>query len=405
VLTPTSEGPLRYLDDGVVLIDERGHIENVAPYVAEPVPYPVLDVRPAVIVPGFVDAHVHFPQTRIIGSASGPLLRWLESSVFPEEARFRDDAYARLVAREFVGRMLAVGTTTAVAFSSSSPAATEILFEELDRTGIRAVAGLTLMDQACPEDLRLERGAAIAACEELIDRWNGADEGRLRFAITPRFALSCSKALMEDAGKLAERHRLMVQTHVAENPHEGVATLKAHPYGSDYLGVYDAVGLLGARTMLAHAIHLSEREWDRLAERGGSIVHCPDSNFFLGSGRMRLDEPRERGIRIALGSDVAAGRSFDMRRAMASAYDNALCAGNATAPDELFAMATLGAARSIGLGAMVGSLEAGKEADLVTIDLPDYVEGHEDVLAQVAFGSEHARVRRVFVRGTLVHQA
>src|SRR5262249_22702221 len=153
-----------------------GTIESVEPYAPGVASCPVLDVRPAVITPGFVDAHVHFPQTRIIGSASGPLLAWLESSVFPEEARFREEAYARRVAHEFVSRMLAVGTTTAVASSSSSLRATDLLFDELDRSGMRAIAGLTLMDQACPEEVRVPREEAIVACEELVARWHGKDD-------------------------------------------------------------------------------------------------------------------------------------------------------------------------------------------------------------------------------------
>lgn len=405
VLTPLSGGGLRYLDDGVIVVGEGGRIESVSPYLPGATTGPLLDVRPAVMTPGFVDAHVHFPQTRIVGSASGPLLRWLEASVFPEESRFRDERYAREVAREFVGRLLSFGTTTTVAFSSSSHRATHVLFEELEASGLRAIAGLTLMDQACPEALRVERGEAIAACEELTHRWHGKDGGRLEFAVTPRFALSCSRTLLEDAGRLAARHGLLVQTHIAENPHEGEATLEAHPYASDYLDVYDRAGLLGPRTLLAHAIHLSVSEWDRLAERRARIAHCPDSNFFLGSGRMRLALAKERGIPVALGSDIGAGRSFDVRRAVASAYDNALCAGAAVPPEELLTMATLGAAEALGLAARIGSLEPGKEADLVTVELPPYVERREDVVAHVAFGSDVAAVSRVYVRGELVHLA
>jgi guanine deaminase len=405
VLTPTQAGPLRYLADGLVVVDERGKIASVSPWSEGRPRLPVLDVRPAVITPGFIDAHVHFPQTRIIGSASGPLLRWLESSVFPEEAKFRDVAYASAVAREFVHRLRSAGTTTAVAFSSSSPLATQTLFEALDESGLRAVAGLTLMDQACPEALRLARAEAIEACEALVARWHGHDDGRLAFAVTPRFALSCSPEMLRAAGDLARRHRLRVQTHVSENAREGEETLAAHPYASSYLDVYDQAGLLGEQTILAHSIHLSPREWDRLAEAKGSVAHCPDSNFFLGSGRMRLSDARDRGIRVALGSDVAAGRSFDMRRAIASAYDNALCASVETSPAELFAAATLGGARALGLETVTGSLETGRSADLVTIDLPDYVEGEDAVLAQVAFGSDVAPVSRVYVRGRLVHRA
>lgn len=396
---------LRYLADGCVTIDAEGRIESVEPYGEGVAGRLVRDVRPSVIVPGFVDAHVHYPQTRIIGSATGPLLDWLEQTVFPEEARFREASYAREVAREFIGHMLAAGTTTAMAFSSSSPLATATLFEELERSGMRGLVGLTLMDQACPEELRLAREPAMAACEELVQRFHGADSGRLGFAVTPRFALSCSRELMEAAARLAHEHELVIQTHVAENASEGQATLAMHPWASSYLDVYDRLGLLSERTVLAHAIHLSSAEWDRLAERRARVAHCPDSNFFLGSGRMPLDELRRRGIGVALGSDVAAGRSFDLRRAMAYAYDNALCVGASVTPEELFTMATQGGADAMGLGGTIGSLEAGKDADLVVLALPAYADDRDQVLRHVVFGSELARPTHAFVRGLAVYPA
>lgn len=409
VLTPASRGgdgaSLRFVDDGCVFVDVNGRIEGVEPYVEGAQGRLVRDVRPGVIVPGFVDTHVHYPQTRIIGSATGPLLDWLDQTVFPEEARLRDVSYAREVAREFIGRMLSVGTTTTMAFSSSSPVATTSVFEELDRSGMRGVVGLTLMDQGCPEALRLAREPAMAACEELVQRFHGADDGRLGFAVTPRFALSCSRALMEAAARFARDHALLIQTHIAENVAEGQATLVAHPWATSYLDVYDRVGLLTDRTVLAHAIHLSPTEWDRLAARGGSVAHCPDSNFFLDSGRMPLGEARRRGVAVALGSDVSAGRSFDMRRAMAYAYDNALCLGASVTPEELFTMATQGGADVMGLGETIGSLEVGKDADLVVIELPAYARERDQVLRHVVFGSDVAKPTHAFVRGLAVYPA
>jgi guanine deaminase len=409
VLTPTTlaggDSALRFLADGYVAFDAHGRVEAIAPYVEGAHDRLVRDVRPHVIVPGFVDTHTHIPQTRIIGSATGPLLDWLDQTVFPEEARFREANYAREVARDFIGRALAAGTTTTMAFSSSSPLATAIAFEELDRSGMRGVVGLTLMDQACPEVLRLAREPAIAACEELVERFHGLDGGRLGFAVTPRFALSCTRALMEAAGRFAQDHALIVQTHVAENAAEGQATLAMHPWATSYLDVYDRVGLLSNRTVLAHAIHLSFAEWDLLAERRGNVAHCPDSNFFLGSGHMPLGEPRSRGVAVALGSDVAAGRSFDMRRVMARAYDNALCVGASVTPEELFTMATQGGADVLGLGKTIGSLEVGKDADLVVIALPSYVDDRDQVLRHVVFGSDLAKPTHAFVRGLAVYPA
>ena len=354
------------------------------------------------LVPGFVDTHVHYPQTRVIGRAGAPLLAWLEGTIFPEEARFASEPYARAVAASFVAALAAAGTTTASVYGSSHERATDVLFEALAASGLRARAGLTLMDQRSPEDLCVPRDAAMAACARLADRWHGHDGGRLGFAVTPRFALSCSRALMEDAARFADARGLPIQTHLSEHPAEGAAVLAEHPFASDYLGVYEAVGLLGPRTLLAHAIHLSDAEWDRIAARGARVAHCPDSNFFLGSGRMRLAAARRRGVVVGLGSDVAAGRSFDLRRAMSYAYDNALCLGDRVSAEDLFTMATLGGAQALGLDGVTGSLVPGKEADFLALSLPAPADSLDAVLAQIAF-SDGVRVERAFVRGARVY--
>lgn len=423
LLTPLATPPgspksssLRFLDDAVLVVAPDGRITSVD--AVDPgdtgasaldrrsfPPIPVLDLRPAVLLPGFIDAHLHYPQTRITGSASGTLLEWLERSAFPEENRFADPAYAARVADEFAGRLFAAGTTTCAAFSSAHPTATDRLFAALQRAGLRAFAGLTLMDQACPEALRLPPDDAILAARDLIAKWHGHDQGRLHFAITPRFAPSCSRALLEAAAQLAAEHGLLIQTHVAEQPAEAAAALSAHPWAADYLDIYDRAGLLGPRTLLAHAIHLSPREWDRLAEAGASVAHCPDSNFFLGSGRMPVAEPRRRGVPVALGSDVGGGRTFELRRAMSHAFDSALCLGERLSPAELLRMATLGGAEALGLADRIGSLEPGKEADFLAVRCPGHAATEAEILAQIAFAGDESRVERVYVRGIQVHPA
>jgi len=400
---PGAPARLRYLDDALLVVDAEGRVASVSEFAGASFRGPALDLRPAVLLPGFVDAHLHFPQTRITGSASGALLDWLERSVFPEEARFADPDHAAVVADEFTRRMLAAGTTTCAAYSSAHPAATDRLFEALDRAGMRAVAGLTLMDQGCPEALRLPAREAVPAARDLVQKWHGSGGGRLGFAITPRFAPSCSRELLEAAARLAADHRLVIQTHIAEHHAEGEAALRVHPYASGYLDVYDKVGLLTERTLLAHAIHLTPPEWDRLAEVGAKVVHCPDSNFFLGSGRKPLREPRLRGVPVALGSDVGAGRSFDLRRAMSHAFDSALCTGERVLPADLLAMATLGGAAALGLEGRTGSLEPGKEADFIVVRCPEYAASEADVLAQLVFASDVTAVTRTYVRGEQVH--
>lgn len=400
LLSPLASGALLHLEDGVLVVDEDGRIAAVGPFAEASLARTLVrDLRPRVLVPGFVDAHVHPPQTRIVGSATGPLLTWLETSVFPEEVRLRDGAYARAVARDFVARALASGTTTSALYATSDPAATEVLFEELEASGLRALVGLTLMDRGAPAELCLPRDVAMNACARLVDTWHGRDDGRLAFAVTPRFALSCTRELLEAAGRFAAERGLFVQTHVAENEDEERATLAMHPYASDYLGVYEATGLLGSRTVLAHAIHFTASAWERVARSGARIAHCPDSNFFLGSGRMRLAEACARGIPVGLGSDVGAGRAFDLRRAMASAYDTSLCVGAPVSPERLFELATLGGARALGFDARIGSLEVGKDADFVVLDLPPWKLDRAALLGLVAFAGDGVRVCSVHVRG------
>ncbi|MBM4377103.1 MAG: guanine deaminase [Deltaproteobacteria bacterium] len=399
LVTPLADGGTLFAEDGLVVVGRDGAIRYAGPTRGARHRGPIEDLRPALLTPGFVDVHTHFPQTRIIGCATGPLLDWLEGSVFPEEARFTRAAYAREVASEFTARLIAAGTTTVALFSSSSPRATDIAVQALDEAGLRAVVGLTWMDQNCPKALRISTDDAIAASRRALARWHGRNGGRLRFAVTPRFAISCSRPMLEAAGALAREHELLVQTHVAENEREGVATLEVHPYASSYLDVYARAGLLGPRTVLAHAIHLGARDWRQLADTGTTIAHCPDSNFFLGSGRMRLAPPTRLGVPVGLGSDVAAGRSFSLRRAMASAYDNALALGAPASPEALLRLATLGGATVLGCAQETGSLEAGKDADLVVVPRPRPARTLDAALAGLVFDTDAIEVSASYVRG------
>ena len=235
------EARVEVLRDGLLEIDALGRIAAVGP---APADCDVEESFPgAVLLPGFVDTHVHFPQTRILGSASGPLLPWLLRSVFPEEARFAEARYAAAVAWEFCEQLVRHGTTCAAIYSSSHPIAATLLFTELERRGLRALAGLTLMDRGAPPELLLAAGPALAACTELVERWHGVDRGRLQFCVTPRFALSCTPELLRGAAALAERHGLPVQTHLAENCDEIAATAAAFPGSRDYLGVRAALAV------------------------------------------------------------------------------------------------------------------------------------------------------------------
>ncbi len=388
--------PLRFEEDGVLIVDTHGTIVALEPF-SRDAPGPVLDLRPRLITPGFVDAHVHFSQARVIGGATGSLLEWLDRTVFPEEARFSDEAYARDVAAGFFRRMLGFGTTCAGIFASSSPVATRVAFEGVEAYGILAQIGLVLMDRGAPADLVVPRDRAMADLAALLAS-HGAGGGA-RLAVTPRFGLSCSRELLADAGAFAARHGLFVQTHLAESLGECEATRAAFPEAPDYFGVYERAGLAGERSLFAHAIHLSPSEWERVAATRSRIVHCPDSNLFLGSGRMRLREALRRGIRTALGSDVAAGRTLDMRRIASAAYDTALAEGQPVTPEELLSLATWCGADALGFGDRTGALTPGRRADFVAIDVLPRARPAWDLLGQALFGSDGAPIARTFVRG------
>jgi guanine deaminase len=397
VLCPRAGEPrFDELPDATIEIDADGRIAAVAP--AAP-GCPVPETHPgAVLLPGFVDTHIHFPQTRVIGSASGPLLDWLQRSVFPEEARFAERGYAEEVARELCDALIAQGTTCAAIYSSPHPGATDALFAELDRRGLRAFAGLTLMDRGAPPENLLEAGAALEACAALHERWHGRDRGRLGFSVVPRFALSCSESLLRGAGDLAARHGLLVQTHLSENVDEISATAAAFPDAADYLAVYERHGLVGARTILAHCIWLREPEWERVGRHGAAVAHCPDSNLFLGSGRMPLATAAAHGIRIGLGTDVGAGRTFSLRRVAAAAYDTALILETRVSPEELLWYATAGGAAALGLAGVIGRIAAGFDADLAAVDVPAAAAGAA-LIDGLLFRHDARPVRATYVRG------
>ncbi len=393
VLTPIEPERVRYWDDAVVVV-EGDMIAEVGPWDGLPVDE---DLRPHVLTPGFVDGHVHFPQARVVGAASGPLLTWLETTVFPEEARFAEPAYASAVAREFVDALAAAGTTLSLIYGSVHAEACELLLQELDARGLRAIAGPVLMDRDCPEELRRPAERALADLRALEQRWRG--HPRLQIAVIPRFALSCTDELMREAAALARERNLWVSTHIAENLAECHAVHER--FGVGYLQVYEDAGLVHSRTVLAHCIHLDGGEWDRLSDANTIVAHCPDSNSFLGSGSLPIAEPLGRGIPIVLGSDVAAGRSLRITHATAHAHDNGLRTGVRLDPRRLLWWATRGGALSLG-HEQIGMLAPGCEADMVLHAIPEHVRGEDEVLGALLFADRPPPLR-TWVAGRLVH--
>ncbi|WP_456365565.1 guanine deaminase [Thermococcus sp.] len=356
----------------------------------------LVDYSGHLILPGFIDAHVHLPQFYSRGMISTSLLDWLEKFIFPAEMKFSDPGFAREASRKFFSTLIRNGTTTAVVYSSSHREATEIAFEEAMRSGIRAVIGQVLMDRNGPEELLTTPERAEREIVAVASRWHGFD-GRLFYAVTPRFAVSCSMPLMKTAAKVAGEMGLYVQTHLSEQVEEIKEVLRLFPGVSSYTEVYLRAGLLGRKTVVAHAIHLSDTERRILAETGTKVAHCPSSNFFLHSGTMSLSSHERFGIVVGLGSDVAAGPFVSMLEVMRDAYY-----ANPMDPFKAFHLLTMGGARVLGLDGRIGSLEAGKEADFVVVNPEPLASPDDDlwsILSRLMILGDERNVAATYVRG------
>lgn len=313
--TVTGGDPFAIVEDGAI-VREDGHIIACGGAADMIRAHPDATVVPtdALLSPGLVDVHIHYPQTRIIGTYAGGLLEWLETVTFPEEARFEDPAYAAEVAVEFFDRCEAVGTVDVTVYCTSHPNSVEALFREaMRRPRLRVTAGLVMMDRNAPAALLTPAQDAYDQAKALIARWHEADGGRLRYAITPRFAPTSTPDLLEAAATLWDEHpTCTMQTHLSETVEEIAWVQRLFPEARDYLGVYEAFGLLRPGAIFAHAIHLSEREVAALAEHHAVVAHCPTANQFLNSGRCNVRRLLDAGITVKLGSDVGGGTTFDI---------------------------------------------------------------------------------------------
>ncbi len=364
---------VRFLPDAVVVVAD-GRIDAVAPaqalLPALGAGVRVLDRRGYLLVPGFVDAHVHYPQVDVIASHGTQLLDWLERFTFRAERAFADRAHAEATARFFLDRLLEVGTTTAAVFATVHAASVDALFEAAEPLGMALIAGKCHMDRHAPEGLTDTIDAGLAEARELIARWHGGGvHGRFRYAITPRFAVTSTPEQLVALGALAAEHpSVYVQSHVAENRAEIEAVARLFPDHRSYLEVYDRAGLVRERSLWAHCIYLDDADRARLTAAGASPVFCPTSNLFLGSGLYDLAEARAAGNRVAVGSDVGGGTSYSMLTTLAEGYKVQQLLGQTLSPACALYLATLGGAAALGLGSEIGSIEAGKWADFVLLD-------------------------------------
>ncbi|WP_428926072.1 guanine deaminase [Marinibacterium sp. SX1] len=328
----------------------------------------LIDHGQALLVPGFVDAHAHYPQTAMIASWGKRLIDWLNLYTFPEEMRFADPAYAGAIAARYFDLTAAHGTTTICSFCTIHPASVDAFFTEARARGQRVVAGKTCMDRNAPEGLRDTAQSAYDDSKALLQRWHGVD--RLSYAITPRFSPTSTPDQLDAMGALwAEHPDCLMQTHLSEQTDEIAWVADLFPEARDYLDTYEAHGLLGGRGLYGHAIHLEPRERDRLREVGAGLVHCPTSNTFIGSGLFDLDGLMAQGQRIGLATDTGGGSSFSMLRTMAAAYEIAQLRGRALHPAELLWLATAGSAEALHMGDRIGRLAPGYEADVTVLNL------------------------------------
>lgn len=320
------------------------------------------------ILAGFVDAHVHYPQTAIIASWGKRLIDWLNSYTFPEEMRFADRAYADEIAARYLDLTAAHGTTTVCSYCTIHPESVDAFFTAAQARGQRVAAGKTCMDRNAPEGLRDTAQSAHDDSEALIARWHGVD--RLEYAITPRFSPTSTPEQLEAMGALWGKHpECLMQTHLSEQTDEIAWVRELFPQARDYLDTYEEFGLLGAKGLYGHAIHLEERERHRLREYGAALIHCPTSNTFIGSGLFDMAGLMAEGQRIGLATDTGGGSSFSMLRTMAAAYEIGQLRGTPLHAAQLLWLATQGSAVALRMDGKIGNIAEGMEADLVVLDL------------------------------------
>ncbi|WP_288948773.1 guanine deaminase [uncultured Paracoccus sp.] len=361
------ENAFTYHEDGAVIVED-GKIAAVGDYADLRQPdLPETDHRPHLILPGFIDTHIHFPQVQVIASWGAQLLDWLNTYTFPEESRFAQQGHAPAMAERFLDLLLAHGTTTAVAFCSVHPQSAEALFSAAEARNMAMIAGKVMMDRNAPEAVLDTPQQGYDDSKALIAKWHG--RGRLRYAITPRFAITSTPEQMQMAGQLVREHPdCHVQTHLSENRDEIAFTLSLYPQARDYLDIYETYGLLSDKLLLGHSIHLEPREIARMAETGSRAVFCPTSNLFLGSGLFDEAGLRAAGVVSGIATDVGGGTSYSMLQTLNEGYKILQMRGQKLHPFAAFHWVTRGNALALGMADRIGTLDTGSDADLVVLD-------------------------------------
>lgn len=413
-----SEAALEYFSDALIVVENQ-KIKSIGPYDQQiatlPAGVEIKVYKDSLVLPGFIDTHIHYPQTQIIGAYGKQLIDWLNNYTFIAEQQFSNFDYAKSVATFFLDECIKAGTTTVMSYCTVHPESVDAFFEAATEKKMRVIAGKVLMDRFAPTAL-LDQSAqdGYDQSSALIKKWHG--KGRLSYAITPRFAPTSTHEQLELTGALwRENPGTYMQSHLSENIGEIAWVKELFPKQKDYLDVYDHYGLLGARAVYGHGIHLSEREWQRLYDTGTSLAHCPTSNEFLGSGLFNFEAAKKssRPLRVGLATDVGAGTSFSQLQSMNESYKIAQLGGFALSSIHAFYLATRGAAESLYLEETIGSLKPGMEADLLVLDLKstplinfrmNHCKNIEEALfIQMTMGDDRA-TKAVYVAGSLAFE-
>ncbi|MDO6507650.1 guanine deaminase [Colwellia sp. 4_MG-2023] len=360
----------QYIEDGLLVI-ENGLVAKIGEF-AElfstlPADIEITHYQKGLIIPGFIDTHVHYPQTEMIASYGEQLLEWLESYTFPFERQFSDLEHGKKVAEFFLDQLLDAGTTTALVFGTVHKESVEAFFTIAQQKKLRMICGKVLMDQNCPDYLSDTAQSGYDDSKALIEKWHNTD--RLQYAITPRFAPTCSTEQLNKAGQLlAENPSVYLHTHLSENKAEIAWVKDLFPDSDGYLDVYDQSKLLGRRSVFAHGVHLHDSECQRLSETDSAIAFCPSSNLFLGSGLFNLKQAQTHNVNVGLGSDIGAGTTFSMLSTINEGYKTQQLRGDKLGPFQSFYLATLGGAIALDLEGTIGNFTPGAEADFVVLD-------------------------------------
>ncbi|GIZ12079.1 guanine deaminase [Pseudomonas sp. NCCP-436] len=408
------ESSYQYFEDGILLI-ENGQVAEVGE-AASLLPklngVDIQEYRDALITPGFIDTHIHYPQTGMIASYGEQLLDWLNTYTFPTERQFADKSHAADVAAIFLNELLRNGTTTALVFGTVHPQSVDAFFEAALALNLRMIAGKVLMDRNAPDYLTDTAESGYAESKALIERWHG--KGRLHYAVTPRFAPTSTPEQLDLAGKLLREYPdLYMHTHLSENRKEIEWVKELFPERKGYLDVYDHHKLTGPRAVFAHGVHLCDDECKRLAETGSAVAFCPTSNLFLGSGLFNLNKLEQHGVRVGLGTDVGAGTSFSQLQSLNEAYKVMQLQSKKLDPFKSLYLATLGGANALYLDDRLGNFLPGKDADFVVLDynatplmsyrMQQARSLEERLFALTMLGDDRA-VKETFAAGVSVHR-